>query len=177
MYEPSGRPAARSAIVRQSAGAKHESEPVWQAGPAGRTRTSSASPSQSSRSSSTAIVLPEVAPLCQYSSRDRLQNHASPDSRVRRSASASIQASISTRPVSASWTIAARSSPSGGIAEPHPQSAQLVAQRGEPVGILVEDRREQRRLRDLERVGDVARVAGAARGDHRHRHRVGDRPR
>ena len=41
----------------------------------------------------------EVSPLCQYSSRERLQNHASPDSRVRRSASSSIHASISTRPV------------------------------------------------------------------------------
>ena len=40
--------------------------------------------------------VPRVAPLCQYSSRERLQNQASPDSRVRRRASASIQASIST---------------------------------------------------------------------------------
>ena len=113
---------ARSLIVRHRAGAKHESEPVWQAGPFGRTRRRIASPSQSSRSSSTAMVLPDVAPLCQYSCRERLQNHASPDSRVRRSASASIQASISTRPLPASWTIAACSSPSGGIAELHPHS-------------------------------------------------------
>ena len=42
-------------------------------------------------------------------------------------------------------------------------------------GILVQDRREQRRLRDLQRLGDVARVARAARGDHRHRDRVRDR--
>jgi hypothetical protein len=37
-YEPSGRRAARSATVRQSHGAKHDSAPVWHAGPAGRTR-------------------------------------------------------------------------------------------------------------------------------------------
>ena len=64
-YEPSGRVAARSATVRQSQGAKQESEPVWQAGPVGRTRTRIASPSQSSRSSSTASVLPDVSPLRQ----------------------------------------------------------------------------------------------------------------
>ena len=40
---------------------------MWQAGPAGRTRSRIASPSQSSRISSTASVLPEVAPLCQSS--------------------------------------------------------------------------------------------------------------
>ena len=54
--------------------------------------------------------VPEVSPLCQSSPRERLQNHASPVSRVRRSASSSIQASISTRPSSASWTIAGVSS-------------------------------------------------------------------
>src|SRR5215813_4595916 len=111
---------------------------------------------------STDIRLPLVAPLRQYSSRDRLQNHASPDSRVRRSASASIHASISTRPDSASWTIAARKSPSGGIAELHSHLAQLVT-----------DRREQGRLRYLECLRDVPRVARAARGDHRHLHRLG----
>ena len=169
---------ARSEIVRQSAGAKHESEPVWHAGPSGRTR--------SEQRVAVAVVAQlldrhRVAatsrPCASTPRRERLQNHASPDSRVRRSASSSIHASISTRPVSASWTIAARSSPSGGITERHPQLAQLVAQRREPLGILVQDRREQRRLRDLERLGDVARVAGAARGDHRDRDRVGDRAR
>ena len=90
-YEPSGRVlAALRDPTRQSHGAKHDSAPVWQAGPAGRTRRRIASPSQSSRISSTAIVFPDVAPLCQYSCRERLQNHASPLSRVRRSASSSI---------------------------------------------------------------------------------------
>ena len=107
----SGRVAARSATTRQSHGAKHDSAPVWHAGPAGSTRSRIASPSQSSRISTTASVLPEVAPLCQYSCRERLQNHASPLSRVRRSASSSIQASISTRPLAASCTIAGISSP------------------------------------------------------------------
>ena len=32
-YEPSGRSCARSATVRQSHGAKHDTEPVWHAGP------------------------------------------------------------------------------------------------------------------------------------------------
>ena len=90
-YEPSGRSRTRSTTVRQSAGAKHDVEPVWHAGPAGRTRMSSASPSQSSRISSTASTFPDVSPLRQSFSRDRLQNHASPVSRVRRSASSSIQ--------------------------------------------------------------------------------------
>ena len=98
MYEPAGRSAARSAIVRPSSGAKHVVEPVWHAGPAGVTRRRSASPSQSSRISSTASVLPDVSPFRHRRSRDRLQNHASFVSRVRRSASSSIQASISTRP-------------------------------------------------------------------------------
>ncbi len=38
-YEPSGRVVARSATRRQSQGAKHETEPVWHAGPSGRTRS------------------------------------------------------------------------------------------------------------------------------------------
>ena len=76
MYEPSGRSAARAAIVRHSSGAKHETLPVWHVGPAGVTRTSSASPSQSSRTWSTASVLPDVSPLRHSRSRERLQNHA-----------------------------------------------------------------------------------------------------
>ena len=71
-YEPSGRVVARSTTRRQSHGAKHETEPVWHVGPAGRTRTSIASPSQSSRSSSTASVFPDVSPLRHSRSRERL---------------------------------------------------------------------------------------------------------
>src|SRR3954468_21417868 len=171
-YEPSGRSCAREEIVRHNQGAKHEREPVWHAGPAGRTRSRIASPSQSSRSSSTASVFPDVSPLCQSCSRERLQNQASPVSRVRLSASSSIQASISTRPLSASWTIAARSS--GCIAEGHAGGAQLAAKRREPVGVLVEDRGEQGRLRNRERLDDMLGPAGSAGGDDRDGDRLGD---
>ena len=54
-----------------------------------------------------ASTFPDVSPLRHSRSRDRLQNHASPVSRVSRSASSSIQASMSTRPSRASCTIAA----------------------------------------------------------------------
>ena len=94
--------------------------------------------------------------------RERLQKCASPVSRVRRSASSSIQASMSTRPVPASWTIAARSS--GCIAERDPEPRKLVARarsRPRPSGVLVEDRREQRRLRDLEAPRRRARASPA----------------
>ena len=165
VYEPAGRSSARSRDVRQSAGAKHETEPVWQAGPPGRTRSRIASPSQSSRSSSTASVLPDVSPLRQSCSRERLQNHASPVSRVRRSASSSIHASISTRPRRGVLHDRARSQAAS--AAPPPARAARRAAR-EPRRVLVQDRGEQRRLRDLERVGDVLRLARAAGGDHRH---------
>src|SRR3981189_1634632 len=42
---------------------KHETAPVWQAGPAGFTRSSTVSASQSSRVSTTSILLPDVAPF------------------------------------------------------------------------------------------------------------------
>ena len=99
---------------------------------------------------------PRSRPSRQSCCRERLQKCASPVSRVRRSASSSIQASISTRPSRASWTIAARSS--GCITERHPhRSASSSRSEDEPRRVLVEDRGEQRRLGDLERLGDVAR--------------------
>ena len=92
---------ARSAIVRSSPGSdlvrhrrsrsplwKQVRSPVWQAGPAGSTSASTASRSQSKRSALTACVLPDVAPLCHSSSRERLHRCSSPVSRVRASASA-----------------------------------------------------------------------------------------
>ena len=88
----------------------------------------------------------------------------------RRSASALIHASISTRPSSASWTIAGRRS--GGIPHRHSEPEQLAPERAQPGGILVQDRREQGGLGDPERVGDVRSRPGAARGDHRHRERL-----
>ena len=83
---------------------KQVRSPVWQAGPAGSTCASRASASQSQRSPRTRWMLPDVAPLCQSSCRERLQNHISPLSRVRRSASRSMYATVSTSPVRQSCT-------------------------------------------------------------------------
>ena len=82
---------------------------MWQAGPSWSTVTSSVSPSQSSRTSTTRWRWPEVSPLTQYSWRDRLQYVARPVVSVRCSASSSIQPSISTSPVSCCCTTAATS--------------------------------------------------------------------
>ena len=52
---------------------------------------------------------------------------------------------------------------------------QLALQLRQPLGPLVDDRGDQRRLgAGLERLGQVRGVAGAARGDHGHGDRVGD---
>lgn len=103
MYEPSGRSAWRARSVRSSSGSvscgavvsgwasplwKHVRAPVWQAGPAGSTSASRASPSQSRRSALTACVFPLVAPLCHSSLRLRLHRCSSPVARVRSTASA-----------------------------------------------------------------------------------------
>ena len=167
---------ARSRTRRQSHGAKHETRARVARGPGGRTRSRSASPSQSSRSSSTASVLPEVSPFRQSRPRERLQKCASPVSRVSRSASSSIQASMSTRPQSASWTIAARSS--GGIAKRHSQTAKLVSERSRGVpGPRGGSRRGAQPARPRAPSATCAAVAGAARRDHRDRDRGGDRRR
>src|SRR5690606_11134009 len=78
--------------------------PVWQVGPAGFARTSTASASQSMRSSTTESVLPLVSPFFHSACRDRDQKCTTPVSRVSRSASAFIHASMSTVPRSASCT-------------------------------------------------------------------------
>ena len=169
---------ARSAIVRQSAGAKHESEPVWQAGPFGRTRSERARRRRSRRGA-------PRPPSCCPTSRPCASTPRASGSRTTPRPTRACGA----RPRRPSRRASARGrsrrpgrSPRGARPQAasrscHPQSAQLVAQRREPLGILVQDRREQRRLRHLERLGDVPRVAGAARRDHRHRHRVRDGPR
>jgi hypothetical protein len=73
-YEPSGLVVARSATRRQSHGAKQDTEPVWHAGPAGTDAQAGSRRRRSpSRSSSTASVLPEVSPLRQRRSRERLK--------------------------------------------------------------------------------------------------------
>ena len=69
-------------------------------------RDEQASPSQSSAAERTYWALPEVSPLRQYSRRDRDQNVTRPVVIVRRNASASIQASMRTSPVSHCWMIA-----------------------------------------------------------------------
>ena len=117
----------------------------------------SASPSQSSRISTTASVFPDVSPLCQSSCRERLQNHASPVSRVRRSASSFIQPSMSTRPSRASCTIAAWSS--GCIAKVDAEGTQLRAQLDEPRGCSCRIDASSAACDDAERIGDVLRVA------------------
>ena len=156
---------------------------MWQAGPRGRQRTRTASPSQSAASSTTSSVLPEVAPFSQSSPRERLKNVARPVSSVRSRASRLAQASISTSPVV------------GVLADAGDQALPVVAQRVE-----VEGRRAQRtgspRSRQTAFTSSTENVpswkieaasapsapassasarcsgrAGAARGDHRHGHR------
>src|SRR6185312_13494858 len=108
---------------------KHERSPVWQAGPSWSTSTSSASPSQSSRTSRTHCRCPEVSPLTQYSLRLRDQYVARPVVSVRCRASSSIQATISTSPVSCCWTTAA-TRPLGS----RRSSAAMSGARGDSVG-------------------------------------------
>ena len=94
---------------------------------------------------------------------------------------------MSTRPLSASCTIAARSSPraqcprhpcgvrdAGRHLERHPSSRSSAASTSSRAGSSWRIDAEQRRLGDLERSRDVGRRAGAARRDHGHRHGVGD---
>ena len=73
---------------------KQVRSPVWHAGPAGSTSARIASSSQSSRSSLSFWTFPEVSPLCHSSFRERDQNHISPVSRVRSSASSFMYASV-----------------------------------------------------------------------------------
>ena len=78
------RDAARAAITRSSADSvsaasassrKHEIVPSWHAGPAGITRASTVSASQSHVSDTTRCVLPLVAPLCHEPARARAVVH------------------------------------------------------------------------------------------------------
>src|SRR5690606_37674108 len=70
-----GSPAAVSPTTapRSPPASQHVRVPVWHAGPTCSTRTSSASPSQSSATERTCWTLPEVSPLRQYSWRERDQ--------------------------------------------------------------------------------------------------------
>ena len=85
-------PAASSASTAGRAsnrrGPKQVCSPVWQAGPGRRARASAACRRRSrTRSTRTSIVLPEVAPFCHSSSRDREWKCARPVARVASSAS------------------------------------------------------------------------------------------
>ena len=85
---------------------KHVRDPVWQAGPSGRTVTSTVSPSQSSRTPRTHCRWPLVSPLTQYSFRLREKKVDRPVVSVRCSAVSSIQPTMSTSPVPSCWTTA-----------------------------------------------------------------------
>ena len=62
-----------AAATGSSRETKQVREPVWQAGPVWRTRYRTASPSQSSRTSATSWVWPEVSPFRQSAFRLRLK--------------------------------------------------------------------------------------------------------
>src|SRR5215213_1227757 len=104
---------------------KHDLVPLWHAGPICSTRTRSVSPSQSAVTERTCWTWPEVSPFCQYWPRERLQNQVRPLARVRRTASASIQATISTAPSPSSWTTAG-TSPAASNFRPAMASSMLV---------------------------------------------------
>ena len=118
-YEPAGAAAFREATIRSmrasmlpaapspvSAVKKHVRLPVWQATPSWCTCTSSVSASQSAYTPWTCWLWPDVSPFRHGAWRDRDQKCVRPLSSVRATAARSIQATISTSPVSASCTIA-----------------------------------------------------------------------
>ena len=129
---------------------KHVCEPVWQTGPAGRTRISRASPSQSGVIDCTASVLPEVEPFSHSESREREWKWARPVRRV-----ASSAGRRRPRPASAHRRCrrpARRRSPvlpGRAGSQPHrqPGGRRLALDVGHQVAAVVEDRCGQRRLR------------------------------
>ena len=155
VYEPSGRsPRARRSCARAPARSTRASRCGTPAPPGGRARAA-----RRRRSRRAARRPPACCPRSRPCASTPRASGSRTTPRPSRACGArprrpSRRASAR-GPSSASWTIAGVSSPSGCIADLHPQLAQLLAQRREPLGILVQDRREQRRLRDLERLGDV----------------------
>ena len=98
-------------------------------------------------------------------------------SRVRRSASSSIQASISTRPLAASCTIAGVSSP-GQIRTFHPASFSSAFSSGSRSGrSCTIEATIAASAPTANASARCARLARAAGGDHRHLDRLGDRAR
>ena len=150
-YEPSGRVSARSATVRHSHGAKHDTAPVWHAGPAGARggdRVAVAVVAElldRERVPRRLALVPEL--LARAAVELRLARLAREPHRLvvhprehQHAAGLRVlddrRAQLAAQAASRSGTPSARSSSRSGR---------------EPRRILVQDRREQRRLRDPER--------------------------
>ena len=162
---------------------------MWQVGPVGRPRMSTASPSQSSSRPRPRSVLPLVSPLRQRrAARARVEVHLAGRS-VASSASASCQPTMSTRPSAASWTTAAtrpsgpyRTAPGrvtrgrraqaapGDVSDRHARRGEGRLDRRDRVDVAMEDRGRQDGVGVAlgERRHHVRGRAGAARGDDRH---------
>ena len=171
MYEPAGRSAARAVTVRHSPGAKHE-----------RARYGTSAPPADAHEQRVAVAV--VAHLLDRERVARrlalppqLLARAAPEPRLARLARAPLRLLV--HPGEHQHAARRRvlhdcRRQLSRIADLDTERAQLLTQRRQPIGILVQDRREQRRLGDLERLGDVLRSARAAGGDHRHANRVRD---
>ena len=147
---------ARSATTRHSHGAKHDSAPVWQAGPAGSTRSRIASPSQSSRISTTAMRVPRGRALVPV-----LLPRPAPEpglARLARSAERLLVHPGEHEHPAGRRVLHDRRNE---LVVSHPdvpsRLLQLGLQLGQPLGPLVHDRGDDRRLgADLERLRQVA---------------------
>ena len=134
-------------------------------------------------------TLPLVSPFRHRASRDREWKWTSPVATVALSASSSIQASISTRPSTASWTIAGTSPSSPncgstvtqrlpGCPDRQPGTRHRGLDRRDRVDSPVEDRGSKHGVRAAvaDRGHEVRRPGRPARGDDRHGDAIGDRP-
>ena len=159
VYEPSGRSCARSEIVRQSAG-REARERAGVAHRARRARRASAARRRRSRRGAPRprACSPTSRPCASTPRASGSRTSPRRVSRVRPLGLVVHPGEHQHAPRVGVLDDRRAQLPSGGIAERHPQSRSSLAQRGEPLGVLVQDRGEQRRLRDLERLGDVARA-------------------
>src|SRR5258706_5530505 len=172
---------------------KQLSWPVWQAmPPTCSTCKSTVSASQSSRSSRTFCTCPDCSPLRHSRLRERDQYTASPFSAVCSSASRFIHATVSTRPLAASCATAAiRPSLSHGtsssqafirgpsVSHLYPAAAQMRLGLAHGEFAEVENARREHRIGFAfqHALREVLEVAGAARSNHRHADRLGNRAR
>ena len=172
VYEPSGRSAHARRRRARAHGAKHESEPVWHAGPA-------RADAQQERVA--------VAVVAQLLDRERVAGRlalvpellarAAPEPRLARLARQPLRLVVHPREHQHAARLRvlddrARVEAQAASRSGTPSSRSSSRSDASRVGILVQDRREQRRLRDLERLGDVAR-----RRPRRPRRSPGSRPR